>query len=82
MYGKIARELQVQEPDSPLKIKLSMLAKTISKIGYIGAILVMFSYLLSVVVIANGFRYAKIIGTLTNFPLMANHLIYSLILKW
>ncbi len=80
MYGKIARELQVQEPDSPLKIKLSMLAKTISKIGYIGAILVMFSYLLSVVVIANGFRYAKIIGTLTNFPLMANHLIYSLTL--
>ena len=46
-YGKIAKELQEKQPESPLKIRLRGLAQFISKIGYIGAFLVSFSYLFS-----------------------------------
>ena len=44
-YGKIALELQEKQPETPLKIRLRELAKFISKIGYVGAALVFFSYL-------------------------------------
>ncbi|MDR0383804.1 MAG: cation-translocating P-type ATPase [Christensenellaceae bacterium] len=44
-YGKIARALNAQPPISPLKVKLSKLAKTISLIGYIGAFIAGISYL-------------------------------------
>lgn len=50
-YGKIAAELQESTPTSPLKIKLEKLAKMISLIGYIGAVLIFISYMLSVTVI-------------------------------
>ena len=46
-YGKLSLELQNKQPDTPLKIRLRHLATIISKIGYIGAFLVFFSYLTS-----------------------------------
>ena len=79
-YGKIAKELQEKQPESPLKIRLRGLAQFISKIGYIGAFLVSFSYLFSVVVINNNFEWAKIIETVTNFRLMFGHILYALTL--
>lgn len=45
IYGKIAVELQESEQPSPLKERLNKLAKTISKIGYIGAAVVAAAYL-------------------------------------
>ena len=42
-YGKLALELQEKQPETPLKKRLRELAGFISKIGYIGAILVFFS---------------------------------------
>ena len=39
-YGKLALEIQEDNPDSPMKIRLAKLAKIISRIGYIGAFLV------------------------------------------
>ena len=42
ILGKISQELQEEIPESPLRIKLRGLAKTISKIGYVGAILASF----------------------------------------
>lgn len=80
-YGKLASEIQEKQPDSPLKIKLRDLAKIISKIGYIGAILVSISYLFSVVVINNNFDWIAIKETITNFPLMAGHILYALTLS-
>ena len=50
-YGKLALELQERQPETPLKKRLRELAQFISKIGYIGAILVFFSYLFSQIVI-------------------------------
>ncbi|MDR0461983.1 MAG: calcium-translocating P-type ATPase, PMCA-type [Christensenellaceae bacterium] len=44
-YGKMAAELQIEQPKSPLKVKLEHLAKLISIIGYIGAVMVAGAYL-------------------------------------
>lgn len=44
MMGKMAEEMQEDEPDSPLKVKLSKLADMISKFGYIGAIVISIMY--------------------------------------
>ena len=79
-YGKLALELQEKQPDSPLKIRLRNLAKTISYFGYGGAILVVFSYLFSTIVMANNFNLDKIITTVQNFPLISGHILYALTL--
>ncbi len=44
MMGKMAEEMQEDEPDSPLKVKLSKLANQISTFGYIGAIVIAVCY--------------------------------------
>ena len=81
MYGSIAKELQEKMPESPLKLRLRVLAKFISKIGYIGAILVSFSYLFSSIIIKNNFNLNLIWQTVTNFPVMFSHLLYALTLS-
>ena len=50
-YGNLASEIQDKEPISPLKLRLTKLAKTISIFGYIFAGLVALGYLFSVVFI-------------------------------
>ncbi len=81
IYGKLASELQESEPVSPLKMRLRGLAKVISRMGYIGAILVTISYLFSVIVIANNFDKTAILNTLTNFNFMFDSLLYALTLS-
>ena len=80
-YGRLSKEIQEKTVDSPLKIKLRKLAEIISKIGYIGAILVSFSYLFSVIVIHNNFNLNRMYETITNFPLMASYILYALTLS-
>ncbi len=55
MMGKMAEEMQENEPDSPLKVKLSKLAKQISTFGYIGAIVIAVLYFAYFVTSAGGF---------------------------
>jgi len=81
MYGKLANELKEASPESPLKLRLRHLAKIISIIGYIGAFLVSFAYLFSVIVINNNFNGQLILETLTNFPLLIGHILYALTLS-
>lgn len=45
MMGKMAQEMQTEEPDSPLKVKLSKLAGAISRFGYIGATVIALLYI-------------------------------------
>lgn len=54
MMGKMAEEMQEDEPDSPLKVKLSKLANMISKFGYIGAIVIAIMYMGYFVISAGG----------------------------
>lgn len=81
MYGKIAKEIEEKEPKSPLKERLVGFAKVISKMGYIGAVLISLSYLFKVIVIDNNFNGSLILETLKNFHLMADYLIYALTLS-
>ena len=81
IYGKLSLELQKKSPKSPLKNRLTDLAKIISRIGYIGAVLVTLSYLISVIVINNNFDISLIVSTLTNYKQMASYLIYALTLS-
>ena len=79
-YGKIALELQEKQPETPLKKRLRELAKFISKIGYVGAFLVFFSYLFKVIVINNNFDLSLIKEMVTNFPIITGHILYALTL--
>ncbi len=81
IYGKISQELQESVPESPLKLRLRGLAKTISKIGYGGAILASLSYLFANIVMANNFDLDLIKATLTNWPLLFDYLLYALTLS-
>ena len=79
-YGKMARDLQEKSPDSPLKLRLRSLAGMISKIGYIGAFLVGFSYLFSTIIVDNNFQINLIVKTLSDFPTLFSHILYALTL--
>ena len=79
-YGKIALELQDSQPITPLKRRLESLAKFISKIGYIGAFLVFFSYLFKVIVINNNLDINLIKTTINNFPVLFGYILYGLTL--
>ena len=81
ILGKISKELQEEIPESPLRIKLRGLAKTISKIGYAGAILASLSYLFASIVIENNFDISLIKATISDFPVMFDHLLYALTLS-
>ncbi len=80
IYGNIALGLQEEQRESPLKLKLRMLAKTISHLGYIGAFLVSFSYLFNVILIQNNFSLDRIILTVSNMHLLVGHLLYAVTL--
>ena len=54
MMGKMAEEMQEDEPDSPLKVKLAKLAKQISTFGYIGAIVIAVLYFAYFIITAGG----------------------------
>jgi len=80
VYGKIAKELNEKTIESPLRMRLRKLAQVISRIGYIGSVCVVISYLFSVIVIDNNYDWSLILETLKNGPVMIEHLIYSLTL--
>ena len=54
MMGKMAEEMNTEEPDSPLKVKLAKLAKQISTFGYVGAIALALAYMIHFVMVAGG----------------------------
>lgn len=66
IYGSIAKELNERVPDSPMKLRLRHLAKVISRIGYIGAILASISYIFNVLFVANNYDIDIILTILRN----------------
>lgn len=79
-YGSLATSIQEKTPESPLKKRLRELAKSISRIGYTGAFLVMFSYLFNVIFIKNNFELDKIVSMISNASTIIPHLFYALTL--
>ena len=74
-YGLVAKEVQNETRESPLKVRLAEFASQISKIGYIVALVVGIAYLFSALVIDNEFDYVKIVDTLRNVRNFASILI-------
>ena len=79
-YGRLAADVQMQTRESPLKIRLSRLAKQISIIGYIVAILVGLTYLFNVFVVDQGFVPWRIASALSDTRSLFLHLLRALTL--
>ncbi len=80
-YGQLALELQEKQEPSPLRKRLLKLAKIISRIGYVSAFLVAFSYLFSKIVLVNNFDLVLIKDTITNLPLVIGYILHALTLS-
>lgn len=76
-YGKVASDIQEKTIESPLKTRLRHLASTISKLGYISALIILISYLFNALIIKNGYNLNEILQFNDFFP----HLIYGLTLS-
>ncbi|MBO6304592.1 MAG: calcium-translocating P-type ATPase, PMCA-type [Selenomonadaceae bacterium] len=68
LMGKMASEMNIEEVDSPLKVKLSILAKQISRFGYASAVIIVVLYMAYFVSGAGGvseylsLEWGKILG--------------------
>lgn len=79
-YGQMALELQEHKEASPLRYRLTVLAKNISRVGYIASFLVAISYLFNKIVIVNNFNLGLILSTITNYNLIFSYLLEALTL--
>lgn len=77
-YGMVARDVQAETRVSPLKLRLSNLAKQISIIGYIVAALVGITYLFNAFLVDNGFNFGLIMSSLRDTKYVFSTLIQAL----
>lgn len=80
LYGQLAQELNTEERDSPLKVKLAGLAGGISKFGYIGSILIAIAFMFKKIVMDNGMDGSRILKYLSNWANPTNDLVSAVIL--
>ncbi len=79
-YGGLAREVQEETRESPLKIRLAGLARTISRLGYIAAALVAVADLFHSFVMDQGFETARILAQFQQPSLVFSHILHALTL--
>ena len=79
-YGRVAKELSTDTRPSPLKYRLSQLAKSISKMGYIFAVLVSLAYLFNVFVIDSGMVWSQVLTKIKDIKLVLSELLNALTL--
>ena len=77
-YGGVAADLQESARPSPLKERLTVLAKSVSFLGYLAAAGIAFAYLFNVLVIDSGMNGAVIRGKLTDWRFLLPQLIRAL----
>lgn len=78
--GEISREIQEETRESPLKRRLSRLAKQISVFGYLAAVLVALAYLFNVFVLDSGMRQEIILLKISNPTYVVSKLLHALTL--
>ena len=78
--GKISDEVKIDTRESPLKVRLSKLAKQISVIGYIAAFLISLTYLFNTFVVDSGFEWLLILQKVKDFHFLLEHLLHALML--
>ena len=79
-YGMVAKDVQTETRDSPLKIRLAGFAKQISRLGYFMAAIVAVTYLFNTFVSDNGFIIEKIIASFRNIPFLISTMTHALTL--
>ena len=79
-YGMVAKDVQAQPRESPLKLRLGQLASTISKIGYFMAFIVGLTYLFFAFFVDNSFSPEKILASVKNVPFIISTLTHALTL--
>lgn len=81
IYGGIASELQTGvDRDTPLKVKLNILAKQISKFGYIGGVGIAAAYLFQRIIIQNAFNQTAIMDYCSNYLQLGNDVVDAVML--
>ncbi|MBQ9086378.1 MAG: calcium-translocating P-type ATPase, PMCA-type [Clostridia bacterium] len=78
--GRISREVQQETRESPLKLRLTKLAKQISYLGYAAAFLVAFAYLFNILLLDSGFHGELILRKLKDLPYLLGHLLHAFML--
>ncbi len=78
--GQISREVQTDTRESPLKLRLTKLARQISILGYIAAALVAVAYLFNVFLIDSGFHMPLVMIKLSDVPYMLEKLLHAFML--
>ena len=76
-YGGMAREMQQETRQSPLKLRLSKLADLLSRLGFLAAMAVGLADLFNALVIDNGFSPSLILAALADFPRLMNCLLHA-----
>lgn len=80
LYGDMAREMQVDTRESPLRVRLSHLAKIISRIGYVAAILVALADLFHSICMDNNMNLTLIKAAMQDWSWLFGHLLHALTL--
>lgn len=78
--GGVAREIQAETRESPLKHRLGKLAKQISRIGYVMAVLVGLTYLFNTYVAELGFNLSLTLRALRDYKALFGNLLHTLTL--
>ncbi len=78
--GKISDEVRIDTRESPLKLRLTKLARQISRLGYIAAALISLTYLFNVLIVDSGFEWALIVRKVQDFRYLFEHLLHALML--
>lgn len=79
-YGKVAAELSEGTRPSPLKHRLSTLAKSISILGYIASALIAIAYLFNVFVIDSGMIWSEVLLKLSDIKLVISSVLKAITL--
>ena len=78
LIGQLAKDLQEKNRPSPLKKRLGELAKSISYLGYIGAIMIAFAYLFNVFVIDSNMNTEIILAKLHDHQFLISEILHSI----
>ena len=79
-YGGLAQEIQEETRESPLKVRLAGLAKTISKLGYAAAAVVAVADLFHAFYIDSGMNWARMAQVFASPAAVFGHVLHALTL--
>lgn len=79
-YGAVAKDVQAQTRESPLKLRLSRLARQISRIGYLMAAFVALTHVFCALVVDAGFVPSLIAQRVRDIPFLFSTLLHALTL--